>query len=196
MTPVVPPADDADPPRARGRADAERNRTRVAEAAALVFAEHGLDATVAQVADRARVGNATVYRNYPSKTELLSEVALRWLVDWRTALRAAADAGDVPFREVFLELYARLRGDRLALDLLRAGAIDDEVTAARAEVEALFTASLDAAVADGLVRPGITYADLSVLILGTAGRLSEIGETDAATWRHVADMIWAGIATG
>lgn len=185
---------DEQPVRGRARADAERNRTRVADAAALVFAERGLDATVAQVADRARVGNATVYRNYPTKTELLSEVALRWLVDWRTALRAAAAAGDVPFSVIFHELYARLRGDRLALDLLRAGQIDDEVTAVRAEVEALFTEALEAAVAAGRVRTGITYADLSVLILGTAGRLSEVGENDVGRWRHVADLIWAGIS--
>ena len=64
-------ADEALPERRR-RSDAERNRQRVLDAAVEVFAEPGIDAQIPDVARRAGVGIATVYRNFPSKRALLS----------------------------------------------------------------------------------------------------------------------------
>src|ERR1700693_2290626 len=53
------------------RADAERNRAKILAAAALVFAERGLDATLDEVANSAGVGVATVYRRFPDKNALV-----------------------------------------------------------------------------------------------------------------------------
>ena len=77
----------------RPRSDAARNRARVSEAALEVLAEQGLGATVGDIAARARVGNATVFRHFPTKADLLAEVAMRWLEDWRGVLeqRLASD---------------------------------------------------------------------------------------------------------
>jgi AcrR family transcriptional regulator len=49
------------------RADAVRNRERVVAAAAAVFAERGVEASVPDVAERAGVGKATVYHSFPTK---------------------------------------------------------------------------------------------------------------------------------
>ena len=57
------------------RADAVRNRARVIDAAETVFTEQGTDAGVEVVAARAGVGKATVYRSFPTKEALVSEVA-------------------------------------------------------------------------------------------------------------------------
>ena len=46
------------------RANARRERVRIAKAAAEVFAEQGIDAPVADVAARARIGKATVCRSW------------------------------------------------------------------------------------------------------------------------------------
>src|SRR3954471_12134266 len=74
------------PPRAL-RSDAERNRRLVLEAAAEAFAEEGLDVGMAAIARRAGVGNATVFRRFPSKDALIEAI-----VDSRIAeLIAAAD---------------------------------------------------------------------------------------------------------
>jgi AcrR family transcriptional regulator len=58
------------------RADARRNRERVITAAAAVFAEHGHDAQMDDVAKRAGVGVGTVYRHFPTKEALIEALAI------------------------------------------------------------------------------------------------------------------------
>src|SRR5438874_302222 len=53
------------------RADARRNRQRILAAARSVFAEQGLDAPLAEVAGRAGVGIATLYRRFPTREDLI-----------------------------------------------------------------------------------------------------------------------------
>jgi AcrR family transcriptional regulator len=53
------------------RADAERNRARILAAAAEVFAERGLDASLDDIAAHAGVGVGTVYRRFPDKDALI-----------------------------------------------------------------------------------------------------------------------------
>ncbi|PRY13549.1 TetR/AcrR family transcriptional regulator [Kineococcus rhizosphaerae] len=53
------------------RSDARDNRERVLQAARELFAERGLDVTVREVARRAGVGPATLYRRFPAKQDLL-----------------------------------------------------------------------------------------------------------------------------
>ena len=56
------------------RRDAERNRQRILAAAAEVFTERGLDATLDEVARAAGVGVGTVYRRFPDKEALVEEL--------------------------------------------------------------------------------------------------------------------------
>lgn len=182
----------------RPRADGVRNRARVAEAAYVVFAERGLDATVAQVAERAGVGSATVFRHFPTKADLLDEVARRWLEDWAGYMEQrlgsrVTSAGQTAFADLLPALFERLRRDRFTLDVLRAATRHPEVERARQQTERLFTTALQRAVDEGRVRADVTYADLTVLVLGTAGQLADFEEFDPARWRRHADLVWAAI---
>jgi AcrR family transcriptional regulator len=56
------------------RADARRNHDRVLAAAKAVFGELGVTAPLDEIARRAGVGNATMYRNFPSRRELVIAV--------------------------------------------------------------------------------------------------------------------------
>lgn len=161
-----------------------------------MFSEQGVNAKIATIADRAGVGSATVYRSYPSKSDLLAEVALRWLTDWTQVLEVRVGSGQPAevFSELMLEVFERLRTDRLVADLLRASRINDEVTDARTRMETLFTHALRRAIEAGAVKDDVTYAELSVLVLGTAGRLSEIGEVDPGVWRRIAALVIAGVS--
>lgn len=61
-------------PRRPRRADAQRNRERLLAAAREVFGERGASAPLDEVARRAGIGNATMYRHFPDRRELLIAV--------------------------------------------------------------------------------------------------------------------------
>lgn len=191
QTPPLPP----EPAPRRPRADATRNRARVADAAVEVFAEKGLDATVADVARRAEVGNATVFRHFPTKADLLSEVVTRWMEAWSAEVASylEGDADDT-LRVLLLEVLERFRRDRFALDLLRGKDLDERMRQAHDELERRFTVALVRAIDAGLVALDVTYADLSLLVLGMASRLSEKGDGDRASWQRAGRFAWAAIA--
>ena len=53
------------------RADAERNRDKILAAARAAFADPEAQVSMAEISRRARVGMATLYRNFPGRRELL-----------------------------------------------------------------------------------------------------------------------------
>ncbi|WP_327098284.1 TetR/AcrR family transcriptional regulator [Nocardia vinacea] len=56
------------------RADARRNYERLLEQARLAFAEHGVDASLDDIARRAGVASGTLYRHFPTRLELIEAV--------------------------------------------------------------------------------------------------------------------------
>jgi AcrR family transcriptional regulator len=82
-----------DRPPAR-RADAARNRQRILEAARTAFAATGAETSMAEIARRSGVGQATLYRNFATRRELLEAL----LVDEVDEVCAAAATveGDSP----------------------------------------------------------------------------------------------------
>ncbi|ONH31630.1 TetR/AcrR family transcriptional regulator [Pseudofrankia asymbiotica] len=75
MTPDVPPR--ASGTRVSGRrlrADAARNVELLVSAARALFDERGTDVPLDEIARRAGVGNATLYRNFPTRGDLLVAV--------------------------------------------------------------------------------------------------------------------------
>src|SRR5580693_7199823 len=79
------------------RADARRNRERILQSARAAFAESGVDAQIDDVARHAGVGVGTVYRHFPTKQALLTELVrqtFRLFTDWA---REALEADEEPF---------------------------------------------------------------------------------------------------
>src|SRR5215469_17367419 len=76
------------------RADAERNRRRILRAAAEVFTERGLQATLDDVARRAGVGVGTVYRRFPDKESLVGQLFLNQIEALAGAAEKACEAAD------------------------------------------------------------------------------------------------------
>lgn len=69
------------------RADAKRNREKLLEVAAEAFGEHGVEASLEDIARRAGVGIGTLYRHFPTREHLV-EVVYRREVE---GLAASAD---------------------------------------------------------------------------------------------------------
>jgi AcrR family transcriptional regulator len=91
--------------RPRRRADAQRNYDLLLAAAKEVFGEAGADAPLDDVARRAGLGNATMYRHFPTRRDLLVAV----YADEVTALCAAGEsllASDSPGDALFQWLQA------------------------------------------------------------------------------------------
>lgn len=76
------------------RKDAARNRAALVEAARVVFAERGLDATLDDVARQAGVGVGTAYRHFANKYELAQAVFTQAVDEIVAAAESAADAED------------------------------------------------------------------------------------------------------
>jgi AcrR family transcriptional regulator len=56
------------------RSDAQRNRERILEVARQVFTRRGADASMDEIAKRAKIGPGTLYRHFPTRDELLATV--------------------------------------------------------------------------------------------------------------------------
>ena len=78
--------------RAPQRADAQRNRARILEAAEVVFAAEGIEVPVDVIAEKAGVGVGTLYRHFPTKEKLCEAILLERLID------LTADARHWPMR--------------------------------------------------------------------------------------------------
>lgn len=76
------------------RADARLNRERILDAAAEIFAEKGLATEVKEIADRAGVGIGTIYRNFPTKDDLIAAIITSMLDGTRSVLAEAVDEDD------------------------------------------------------------------------------------------------------
>jgi AcrR family transcriptional regulator len=75
------------------RADARRNHDALLDAARDVFAVHGAEAPLEEIARRAGVGIATLYRNFPTRRELLEAV---YVHEVEALVTSAADLADQP----------------------------------------------------------------------------------------------------
>jgi len=169
------------------RKDAERNRLRILQAAAEVFTERGLHATLDEVAERAGVGVGTVYRRFPDK-ETLVEALFTERLDAVVgfAERALADpdpwAGLVSFLEQAAGLIAGDRGLRQILMFATYG--HDRVNQARARMLPVVSAMVERAQRAGAVRADLRPTDIPFIefMLGWAAEYA--GGVRPEIWRR------------
>ncbi|MFE7775730.1 TetR/AcrR family transcriptional regulator [Streptomyces sp. NPDC057445] len=151
----------------RPRADALRNRERIVSAAREVFVEFGPEVPLDEIARRAGVGNATLYRNFHDRATLIHEVVLSVMA--RTAERAeeaAAEEAD-PFAALTRFTYAAADERIGALCPMLSGGFDKdhpELLAERDRLEEAVQGLMDRAQAAGRLRPDVAVGDLMVAI--------------------------------
>jgi AcrR family transcriptional regulator len=97
------------------RSDARDNRDRILDATRSAFVTDGLDVPIREIARRAEVGPATVYRHFPTKETLVAEAFTDQMRAWRSTLdEGLADPdpwhGFCVTVEKLCELQARDRG--------------------------------------------------------------------------------------
>lgn len=187
----------------RPRADAERNRGRVLDAAREILAEKGAQARLEEIARAAGVGIGTLYRHFPTRETLLEEVYRADAERLSRAARALAEGQPVAREALrsWLRLFIELMGTRRGLAELVAGAdpkpTNSVVTTEPSEptARALVAGAISGLVAalepreenGGLVEP----MDLLRALVGVANTSAGPGWEDRA-W-HLADVLVAGL---
>ncbi|MGW3591756.1 TetR/AcrR family transcriptional regulator [Streptomyces fungicidicus] len=164
--------DESTAPAPRQRRDARRNRDLLVEAAHAVFGEQGLDAPLDVIARRAGVGNATLYRHFPSRAALVDAVFRGQLTDTMAAGERARTASDAweGLNDYLRAVFTTLAADRGTNDLMTTRLPDVEaLQAVHAHNRATVDLLLDRARAQGSVRPDVTTEDL-LFALAALGR--------------------------
>lgn len=157
----------------RRRADAERNRDAVLAAAGRLFAERGPDVALDEIAKTAGVANATLYRHFPTRADLLVAVYADEVAEldrYSVALTAQAD----PDRA--LTAWLRAFADHVATKRELAQAVPDDPAGDRSALYAGWHATmhlaaqrlLDRARTAGTVRADLTTRDLLIVVSGIA----------------------------
>jgi AcrR family transcriptional regulator len=177
------------------RSDARRNHERVLNAAIEVFTEQGLDATIPEIAARAGVGKATVYRSYPTKADLIRAIAELHVTQIREVIAEAADYEDAyqGLEHFITTVMSRLAHDRLMVeifsDLSDSGAELPEPTSDPDDRHAAMMQDLlERASKAGQVRADVTEMDFKVLVGGAARSLITMEVDDPALWERYAHL--------
>jgi len=153
----------------RPRADAERNRARLLDAAKAAFSS-GQTPTLDQIARAAGVGIGTLYRHFPTREALVEALYRKELAD----LCGAADEllkSRAPERALraWMDVFANyVAAKREMADALRAVFAAGSVTVsqAREELTVAVRTILDAGVADGTLRDDVRPEDVVAMIVG------------------------------
>jgi AcrR family transcriptional regulator len=173
---VPPSAADTAPlaqPKRPRRADAQRNYELLLRAAKELFNERGVDVPLDDIARRAGVGNATMYRHFPTRQEMIiavyaDEVAV--LCAHGDALRTERSPGDALFSwlKAFIAHVATKRQLALALPNDRGGRRSELFDRWHEAMRAQASALLSRAQESGAVRTDVVVSDLLALAHGIA----------------------------
>ena len=156
-----------------GAGTVDRTRDAIVAAAADSMAEHGAHASVVDIARRAGVARATVYRYFPRREELIGELSRRSLAEGGDLI-AAARLDAIPVEEAIARAARALVvvGTRYTI-LLHAG-IEPEPTLIERLIRDPVRRVIARGCADGTLRcdiaPARLYEYLAALVVGVAER--------------------------
>jgi AcrR family transcriptional regulator len=182
----------------RLRADAERNRRRLLDAATEMFCERGLEVGVGEIAQRAGVGRGTLFRNFASKDELIVAIVverMQEMVATGRGLLDAEDPGEALFRLIDLSVGCA-ESDRALFD-----AVDDawlanpEIRAAHGEMLSVLDALVVRAQQAGAVRDDVGAVDVLMLLKGVGEASRSFRHLDADIALRQLDLLRSAIST-
>jgi AcrR family transcriptional regulator len=161
---------EATGPARKPRADGQRNRERLVEAAKTAFADVGADVGLDEIARRAGVGIGTLYRHFPTRDAIVEAVYRREV--GQLAHAATRLLGSLPPGEALHE-WMRLFVDYIATKKVMASALGSIVGGATelyassaAQITNAMVLLVDRAGASGDIRPDVDPNDLLRALVG------------------------------
>jgi AcrR family transcriptional regulator len=179
------------------RADAQRNRDRIVEAARAVFRQKGYDAPLDEIARQAGVGPGTLYRHFPTKDALIDAVMQAWVdsVDEATE-KALAHEGSA--RELLLswfETYVGVISAHKGGPAKLTSAIGVENSPIRTKCSVLVRANqrvLDLLAEQGALKPDVDGVQVARLVGGVA-TIADQSELSADVVRPMLEVVADGV---
>jgi AcrR family transcriptional regulator len=169
---------DLDAPR-RPRADAQRNRARLLDAARAAFASGPEPVTLEQIARDCGVGIGTLYRHFPTREALVEALYRQELADLCASAGEllAIQAPELALRAWMDRFAGYVTAKRGMADALRAVFASGTVTVsqAREQLTAALQTILDAGIAAGTLRADVRAQDIVASIVGMFAATSRAG---------------------
>jgi AcrR family transcriptional regulator len=180
------------------RADAERNRQRLLDTATELFRERGLEVGVGEIAERAHVGRGTLFRNFPTKEDLIAAVVIERMNELVAAgreLLAASEPSEALF-EYLSEIVGRQQLDRALVEGMADELLANPgIRSAHAELVGALDHLLERAQATGEVRSDIGALDVLMLSKGVCQAVSAFAHVDPEIGNRQLDLVRAALAT-
>ncbi len=181
----------------RLRADAERNRRRLLDAAQALFSERGLDVGVGEIAEAAGVGRGTLFRNFPSKEDLIAAVVADRMHDASARGRELLDAQD-PSAALFKfidEIVGLQQVDRGLFEAVADEFLaNEDIRRAHASFLEVLDQLLDRAKQAGDVRPDIGAIDLVMMLKGVMEAATAFSHINPGIVDRQKDLVRAAIS--
>ena len=179
------------------RADAERNRRRLLDAAMEMFSERGLDVGVGEIAQQAGVGRGTLFRNFPSKEHLIAAIVVERMresiIRGRAALEAP-DAGDALF-DLIEQSVGRSQTDRALFDSIAdTWLANDEIREVHTQLLEMLDALVRKAQAAGSVRDDISAVDVLMMVKGICESISSFQHVNPDVALRQLDLVRSAIS--
>jgi AcrR family transcriptional regulator len=178
------------------RRDAERNRQRILRAAAEVFTQRGLDATLDDVARQAGVGVGTVYRRFPDKESLVAELFAD-RIDAMVAVAEEALAAPDPWRALvaYLDYAVNTLASDVGLRQLMMFATygRDQVAYAREQMRPVVSKLVRRAQEAGELRQDFSATDVPMIAFMLASAAEYASPVQPDLWRRYLALVIDGL---
>jgi AcrR family transcriptional regulator len=180
------------------RADAARNRASVLDAARAAFAEEGLCADMASIAERAGVGVGTVYRHFPTKEALLEALMTDHFERLSEIAERAEAEGASPWEAIEAMVWncaQRSAEDHALCEILSQPPASLATLPASQHLRGVSHRLVAAGVADGSVRPDATAFDVPMIMcgFGKIAALQRRGATPGFDWHRYLTIMLDGL---
>jgi len=173
------------------RADAHDNRDRILAAARLAFISEGLSVPLREIARRARVGTATVYRRFPDKQAIITAAFAQEMTLCTTAVEEGLAAAD-PWQGLSLvieKLTTAHGGDPRVQAILAHLSRNTEFTADHNRTIRGLLELIRRAKQSGDLRPEIVLEDIVLTVQAGRGICAGSPTAQTAATRRLAALI-------
>lgn len=176
------------------RADATRNYESLLAAAEEEFAERGHSASIADIARRAGVAKATVFRHFATKEDLIASIVVGHIAALAAAARNLVDAVDPGAALLEFLTVAADQRRRHDLTFLQSVTGDDtRVADVRDELWQHLAVLVRKAQEDGAIRPDVTEADVYLLMCAPIHAVESLPDPPPDLWRRYLGLIFDGL---